>query len=284
MGAVADPIVGPPLLLRGSGAILYAPPGVGKSYTALALAVAMDAGRPMGPLQPRRPTRALFVNLERPAQSIRRRLYHVNAALGLAPRRPLLVFANARGRTLADILPVLKQTIEDEIGFVVMDSISRTGMGSLCEDEPATRIMDALNRLPAAWLAISRTPRSDSSHIFGSIMLDAAADICSQALSQRQDSCLGVGLKVTKANDIPIPARFPILSYEFDGFSLRSIRAARPGEFPDIEKERGSDARALLLELLRDQGPLSAEEAAAPWATAAPMSPPSWPGWSRRGR
>jgi DNA-binding transcriptional ArsR family regulator len=45
--------------------------------------------------------------------------------------------------------------------------------------------------------------------------------------------------------------------------SLRSIRAARPGEFPDIEKERGSDLRTLLLELLADQGPLTATEAAA---------------------
>lgn len=263
MGTAADPIVDPPLLLRGGGAILYAPPGVGKSYTALALAVAVDAGVAMGPLRPRQAIRSLFVNLERPAQSVRRRLYHVNAALGLDPRRPLLVFANARGRTLADILPVLEQTIEEEeIGFVVIDSISRAGMGSLREDEAATRIMDSLNRLQVAWLAISHTPRSDSSHIFGSIMLDAAADICIQALSQRQDDRLAVGLKVTKANDIPIPMRFPIICYEFGDMVLRAIRAARPGEFPDIEKERTADARSLVLELLADQGPLPAEEAA----------------------
>jgi biotin operon repressor len=94
-------------------------------------------------------------------------------------------------------------------------------------------------------------------------MLDAAADICIQAITQTADGRLGVGLKVTKANDIAMSS-FPVLCYEFsrDGV-LTAIRAAHPREFADIDRERPLRLPEQLLELLHDQGPMSADEAAA---------------------
>jgi biotin operon repressor len=262
-GPPADPILDPPLLVEGGGTILYGPPGRGKSYTALAIAIAVDAGVAVGPLTPLRPGRALYINLERYRTSIARRLHALNCALGLPPSRPMLVI-NARGRTLLDLAPAIEMTIkEHRISLLVLDSLSRAGMGSLVEDMSANRVMDMLNSWEVTWLAIAHTPRADSSHVYGSIMLDAAADICIQAITQTADGRLGVGLKVTKANDIAMSS-FPVLCYEFsrDGV-LTAIRAAHPREFADIDRERPLRLPEQLLELLHDQGPMSAEEAAA---------------------
>jgi biotin operon repressor len=262
-GPPADPILDPPLLVEGGGTILYGPPGRGKSYTALAIAIAVDAGVAVGPLTPLRPGRALYINLERYRTSIARRLHALNCALGLPPNRPMLVI-NARGRTLLDLAPAIEMTIrQHRISLLVLDSLSRAGMGSLVEDMSANRVMDMLNSWEVTWLAIAHTPRADSSHVYGSIMLDAAADICIQAITQTADGRLGVGLKVTKANDIAMSS-FPVLCYEFsrDGV-LTAIRAAHSREFADIDRERPLRLPEQLLELLHDQGPMSAEEAAA---------------------
>jgi hypothetical protein len=235
-GPPADPILDPPLLVEGGGTILYGPPGRGKSYTALAIAIAVDAGVAVGPLTPLRPGRALYINLERYRTSIARRLHALNCALGLPHSRPMLVI-NARGRTLLDLAPAIEMTIkEHRISLLVLDSLSRAGMGSLVEDMSANRVMDMLNSWEVTWLAIAHTPRADSSHVYGSIMLDAAADICIQAITQTADGRLGVGLKVTKANDIAMSS-FPVLCYEFsrDGV-LTAIRAAHPREFADIDR------------------------------------------------
>ena len=59
-----------PYIMQGAGTILYAPPGKGKSYTALLLAVSIDAGN--SNLWPVTQKRVAFVNLERSEESIAR--------------------------------------------------------------------------------------------------------------------------------------------------------------------------------------------------------------------
>ncbi len=244
-GSPAKPIVHPPILIEGGGTILYGPPGEGKSYTALTIAVAVDAGVPAGPLVPQRSANTLYVNLERYWRSIAGRLYAVNCALGLPPDRPLLAL-NARGSTLYDLVPVIEAAIrEHRVSLLVLDSLTRAGMGFL-------KAVDILNAFGVTWLAVAHTP-----------MLGSAADIWIQAITQVAGSRLGVGLKVTKANDIAVTA-LPIICYEFArGGTLTTIRAARPREFVDIDKEHPLRLPERLLELLTDQGPMSAEEAAA---------------------
>lgn len=261
-GPPYDPLLDPPLIIDEGGTILYGPPGRGKSYTALALAVAMDSGAPMGPLRPVRPLPTLYVNLERPRVSMARRLHAVNRALELPPHRPLLMLT-ARGATLLDLLPIIERAVDrGDVQFVVVDSISRAGMGSLIEDTAANRIMDALNSLRIPWLAIAHTPKASLDQPFGSIMQVAAADICVQVITQRVDQHLGVGLKLAKANDIPPLPNFPIICYEFRGGMLVSLRKAQPREFPEVEKEREMSLPDLVLETILDRGPMTATQLA----------------------
>jgi biotin operon repressor len=260
-GPPAEPLLQPPILVERGGTILFGPPGRGKSYTALVLAVALDAGVEAGVFRPRRPVRAIYVNLERPRHSLARRLRMVNLALGLAPDRPLRML-NARGRTYADIHDILLDDIQRHgIGLVVLDSISRAGLGTLNEDITANRLMDSLNALGVAWLALAHTPRADPEHAYGSIMQDAAADIVVRLVSQSLETKLGVGLQVTKANDLgKVP--MSIMCLEFANGQLQTVRKARSGEFADIEAERPRSLSEQIMELLLDVGQLTASQVA----------------------
>jgi len=260
-GPPAEPLLQPPILVEGGGTILFGPPGRGKSYTALILAVALDAGVEAGVFRPRRRVKAIYVNLERPRHSLARRLRMVNLALGLAPDRPLRML-NARGRTYADIHDILLEDIQRHgIGLVVLDSISRAGLGTLNEDITANRLMDALNALGVAWLALAHTPRADPDHTYGSIMQDAAADIVVQLISEASEEKLGVGLQVTKANDL---GRVPMatICLEFANGQLQTIRKARAGEFVDIEAKKPRSVSEQIMELLLDVGQMTASQVA----------------------
>jgi hypothetical protein len=123
--------------------------------------------------------------------------------------------------------------------------------------------MDALNGLGTAWLAIGHTPRGDETHLFGSQMQDAAADVMvALASEERTDSfgkiIIGVGVKGTKANDVRRPP-LTILAYEFDEIGLTAIRKARPGEFLTIENASAEhDVRGQVAGYLKAEGEASA--------------------------
>src|SRR5262245_21717413 len=69
------------LVVEGGGTVIYCPPGRGKTYTLLTLAVCLDAGLPIpGLFEVLRPEPVLFINLERSASSMRYRLGRVNKA------------------------------------------------------------------------------------------------------------------------------------------------------------------------------------------------------------
>jgi hypothetical protein len=220
-------------VLSEGGTILYAPPKSAKSYTAMLWAVAIDAGVPrFGSVTP---TRVLYINLERGANSMARRLGLVNRVLGLDPDRELLML-NRRGRTLKDVYEPAKEMIaEHKVGLVILDSLSRGGTGDLNSNEDANSSMDYLNRLHPAWIAIGHTPRADDTHIFGSNMFDAAMDIGVNVRRQRlPDGTLGIGLHVKDTNDTGVPP-LRIHAYEFDQYGLVNVRDAYEGEFPEIE-------------------------------------------------
>jgi hypothetical protein len=246
-----------PYVVLGGGTILFAPPGRGKSYTALLMAVSIDAGcSHVWQVDQPRPT--LFLNLERARLSLKRRLALVNVALGLPAQRPLL-FINARGKGLREVEEAARRSVtKHRVEAVFMDSISRAGLGSLVEDRPANAIIDCLSRICPTWVALAHTPRQDEGHAFGSQMLDAGEDIGVQLLTQLSNNGrLGIGLKVVKANDIAIPP-LQVLAYSFDEYGLSGARLAKTGEFPEIDARKRMTIQEQIREYLLQVGQATA--------------------------
>jgi hypothetical protein len=235
-----------PYILRGGKTILYAPPGSGKSYTALLLAVSVDAG--CSKLWNVLKAKVLFVNLERSRESVSRRLGMVNQALGLPITRPLLMLHRS-GRTLADVADVLQRDVKQRgVQLVILDSISRAGAGDLVDNQTANTVTDTLSRICPSWLALAHSPRADATHAFGSVHFDAGADLAVQLTSETVNDTLGVGLKITKSNDVP-PGPVRALAIEFGENSI-SVRQARPSEFGELtlthKKSLSQEVRAFL--------------------------------------
>lgn len=248
-----------PYVVIGGGTILFAPPGRGKSYTALLMAVSVDAGCSRI-WQVDRPRPVMFLNLERARLSLQRRVALVNLALGLEAQRPLL-FINARGKGLRDIEEAARRSVAKlGVEVIVLDSISRAGLGSLVEDRPANAIIDTLSRICPTWVALAHTPRQDETHAYGSQMMDAGEDVGVQLITQiTNNGTLGIGLKVVKANDIAFPP-LQVLGYSFDGYGLSGVRIARKGEFPEIDAKKAMTAQDQIREYLLQVGEATASD------------------------
>jgi len=230
-----------PFIVAGGGTILFGPPGRGKSWTLLLMAISMDSG--INVLWPVTQTPVLFINLERSKSSIQQRIGRVNQALGLPRTRPLLTI-NARGKSLSDVIDSARQAVKAHgIRCVFLDSISRAGFGDLNENRPVNAIIDALNGLSESWLGLAHTPRADDTHAYGSVHFDAGADVMVQLTSQQDEylgAPLGIGLQVTKQNDFAkAMGRLRVIALDFDTEGLTSVRVSDKVEFPEIEEQAG---------------------------------------------
>src|SRR5215217_2385083 len=222
-----------PYILKDAGTIGFAPPGHGKSYLLYTLGVCVDAG--LSQFWPVERTRVLVVNLERSQDSVAQRLGNINAALGLERDRPLDTI-NARGHTLEEVEPSIRRHIHRYgIGCVMLDSLSRAGAGNLIDNDVVNGYCNILNSFGVAWVAIGHSPRADESHLFGSQMFDAAADLMIKLTSQEKlAGPMGIALDLTKKNDVGSRPQW-IGAFEFDRAGLVNIREARPGEFSELE-------------------------------------------------
>lgn len=250
-----------PYILEDGGSILFSPPGRGKSNSALVWAVSIDAG--ISDLWKVHQCPVMYINLERSAISLRRRLANINILLGLPAKRPLLTI-NARGKSLSSIAPAVQQAIKGYgIKLLILDSISRAGYGDLNEGTTANNIIDTLNNLCPTWLALGHTSRASDEHLYGSILADAGADIIIQLRSQVAAGKLGIGYEITKANDIP-PQKQKIYAFEFEDWKLTNIRLATSQEFPEIEGKARVDMLTSVLDfiLAQESGDATATEIA----------------------
>lgn len=230
-----------PYLIEGGSTIAFGPPGAGKSWMAYLWAVLIDAG--MAWPWPVKQAKVLFINLERTKQSVDARLGDINASLGLPRSRPLLRI-DRRGSTLVNVFEQAKRAVaKHKVGVVFLDSLSRAGVGNMNDNDAMNRAMDMLNSLACGWLVLGHTAREDSSHLFGSQMSDAAADVMVRVLSAKSQirtpsgaihTTLGVGMVGSKANDVPLPG-LSIQRFEFDRDGVVGVQKAEAGEFLDIE-------------------------------------------------
>jgi len=222
-----------PYILQDGGTIAFAPPGFGKSYVLWTMGVSIDAG--VAELWPVQQSRVLVVNLERSAKSVANRLGNINEILGLDRERPIDTI-NARGRTLQEVAPTIQRYLDrNGNGCILVDSLSRAGPGSLNDDDVVNAYCNTLNSFGAAWFALAHSPRADPTHLFGSQMFDAAADLIVRMMAQEKlRGPMGVALDLIKRNDV---AKHPmwIGAFDFDAAGLFSIRRARPGEFVELE-------------------------------------------------
>jgi hypothetical protein len=226
-----------PFVVNEGGTIIFGPPGRGKSYIALLMAVSIDSG--INQLWRVEKKKILFINLERSRISLTRRISIVNKALALPATRGILS-VDARGRKLTDIMDALQEDIRHhEIGVVFLDSLSRAGFGKMTEDESANQAMDAMNQLAPTWVALGHTPRADDRHVYGSQMYDAAIDVGVQLSSvhNKRSGALGIGMQVVKANDFAPPEQAR-LTLDFNESGLSAVRPATQGEFPELEQAR----------------------------------------------
>lgn len=255
-GAVPEPMAGDPnipiafalkpYIIEGGGSILFGPPGRGKSYVLILMAVSIDAG--INKFWPVKQSRVLVINLERSASSFQRRLGQVNRALGLGHDRGLLVL-NARGKSLADIASLVEETIRKHgVTTVFLDSMSRAGFGDLTSNQVGNAIVDTLNNLAPTWMGIAHSPRSDDGHVFGSVHFDAGADVVVGLSSEQRELTTGIGLSIVKANDVgKQPMGMLGLKFEVD-IGLVEAYVPRKAEFPELVASR----RMTLEELIKD--------------------------------
>ncbi len=264
-----DESIGPPKLLVGNyvmdggGTIMYAAPGRGKSYTAMAMAVSLMWGQDkVWSLTDAR--NVLYINLERSKDSMRWRLARVNRSLGLDSESPL-PFLNVRGRSLSDVYEAAARTVElHSCQVVILDSISRAGVGDLTENQPVNRVIDMLNRLTPTWLAVAHTPRQDESHIYGSIHFEAGEDIGVGLIAQTSANGerTGIGLRIDKANDLPRNLPLAVHAMEWDERGLMDIRKASVREFPELAAGQQVGTEDLAREYLSLVGKATADEVA----------------------
>ncbi len=240
-----------PYVVEGGGTIIFAPPGRGKSFTVLLWAISVDSG--CGKFWQTQKKRVLFINLERSGESLRRRLSMVNKVLELPATRPLLVL-NARGKSLLEVIPACRKAVKkNSVELVILDSISRAGLGDLNENQSGNRVIDALSSLCPTWVALGHTSRASDEHLYGSVMQDAGADICVQLSAQvKVDGTLGIGWQITKQNDIGYHSQ-KIYAFEFDENGLTGFRLANSFEFPDIEGKSPTDMLTTIIEWITNQ-------------------------------
>lgn len=239
-----------PYIIEGGGTILFAPPGRGKSLSTLLWAQSINAGISFFWRVKKSPV--LYINLERSAQSLRRRLAATNQVLGLPKDYPLLTF-NRRGQPLSVLAPAITKAIKQyNIKVIILDSISRAGYGDLTENRPVNLIIDTLSNLCDSWVAIGHTPRSDESHVYGGIMFDAGADIVVQLTSEPEANKLGMRYDIVKKNDLPdIPPQ--TWSFEFEEWSLKSVQKAGDFEFSELAAKKKPKMLPSIIDFILNQ-------------------------------
>jgi len=246
-------------VLNGAGSILFGQQGMGKSTISLLIAASIDAGD--SNFFNVKQANTLFVNLERSSDSLARRLGRINEILGYPQNRSMLML-NERGRSLTDLEPVIRQAVKDHnIGFMVLDSISRSGTGDLNSNTDINKLMNSLNNLAPSYMALGHQPKGGTS-LYGSVLQSAAADIMIKLHSTKDDDGrIAVALQVTKANDISFPP-VRVFEFGFNAFGLSDIKESSLDDWPGLQESITPSTATLIEDYVTSKPNVSTEEIA----------------------
>lgn len=230
-----------PYLIENGGTILFAAGGSGKSYLVQAwgICIASDIAHIWTVKQ----APVLYINLERSKGEMEYREYHLVAALGLPSRRTGVEYLHMRGQGLSAALRRAEPWAKAHPGaLIILDSVSRAGLGSLNDDEPAMQFIDMMGSLGATWVGIGHTSKASSDRITGSAHYENGADIAIKLSSEEKGTVgeftLGLSLQITKVNSgrKTKPEHY---AFEWNGTgNLSDVRTASEVEFPDLFLER----------------------------------------------
>ena len=229
-----------PYCLRDGGTIFFAPGGSGKSWLFVLMALSIQHGLKLFPVNQ---TDIYLVNLERSADSLKHRVAVAKDVLGLSADAGLYML-NARGQSLSHLTPSIRHGLSKlRNPHLMVDSLSRSGAGSMVADDTSNAIIDTLSQLSPGWSVIGHTPRpapgQQADHVYGSVMFENGEDIGVQLASERRGNTLGISLTVRKVNDGP----FPPVAYYMLSFSepdengesdLNGFRTSSAREFPEL--------------------------------------------------
>lgn len=248
-----------PYLTR-SKTILFAPGGSAKSWLALTWALTLHHGL-SAPWRAVGQTDVLYVDFEDDRHAMQSRVFQLAALLGCPAEIPAYF---AEGKGLKDTWDSLRRYVDDaKPSLLIIDSISRLGLGKLVEDEAANKAVDMLNRLGVPWLALAHTPKANGEHVFGSAMYEYGARVVIRGeASQSPDDLglIGLRLTITKANHLRL-GQTQTWAFRFVDDRLAEHRQAQKGDFPDLgpaDRSMSGQVRTFLFE----SGPTSASEIA----------------------
>jgi hypothetical protein len=221
-----------PYIYDGMGSILFAPPGQGKSYILQIMAICVANGLEFP--WPCVPAPVLYASFERTKRTLEIRERNICDSLGITDSH--VDYLHARGHSLKAVAPKIREYAKENPGCVVLlDSITRVGLGKMVEDTTANAFIDEMNSLNS-WIALAHTPKADSTTQYGSMGYEAGEDIGIHLQGEQRGNSLGIKLEMVKVNDIKkAPAEYLTLGFgpnENDG--LVSIQRASHGEYPGL--------------------------------------------------
>lgn len=246
--------------LADSRTILFAPGGAGKSWTALIWALSLNYGLSNPWQATSGAVPVLWLDFEDTPQAFDSRLAQAAALLGCPAE---MLAYHFEGRRLVDVWePVQRFCQSGQVGFVVVDSISRLGLGKLIDDQTANQTVDLLNRLGVPWLALGHTARGPEggNHVFGSGHFEFGARVvikAESATSHADPGLIGMRFEIVKANHM-LRGQAQTWAYRFDAGRLVEHRPAAAGDFPELRDTRSPRER--IREFLTAVGSAPVEE------------------------